>query len=253
MAFVNYDKRNGVVAVTLNRPERLNALGNPLLQELAEAWLRFRDDEDAKVAVLTGAGRAFCAGRDLKEWAGTGRVARPDLTIPDIFLLRAGELLKPVIAAINGVALAGGFILALRADIRIAAESATFGMPQGTRGLFASMSPFVNQVIPTCVIAELFLTGETISAQRAYELGLVNRVVPDGELMPTAMKMAERMAELSPLVLRMTKQTLLKATEVSEAALLLETYLYKESDASEDALEGARAFVEGRNPVWKGR
>lgn len=252
MQFVIYEKENKIVTITMNRPERLNAWGRQMRRDLAEAWTRFKDDPDALVAIFTGTGKAFCAGVDAKEWAERGRGPVEDpLLLNDPY---GTAELKPVIAAINGYCLGAGFnLLAMRADIRIAAESATFGLPEVARGIMTLCTPFAHLRLPTGIMMELALTGDPISAHRAYELGIVNKVVPDGELMSAARAMAERIAQNSPLAVQLTKQSLLKSTEVSEAARILETYLFRDSSTSEDVLEGMRAFAERRAPVWKGR
>jgi len=143
-------------------------------------------------------------------------------------------------------------MLAMRCDLRIAAQSALFGLPEVARGVVVKTVPLAYQNIPTCLLMELALTGDNITAQRAYEIGLVNRVVPDAELMPVALEVAERIAQHSPLAVQLTKRALLKAVEPSEAAMILEEYLFKESSRSEDALEGMRAFAEKRSPHWTG-
>lgn len=244
MSFVLYEREGPIATITLNRPERLNALGQQLSLELAENWVRFRDDTEARVAILKGAGRAFCAGRDLKEIAETGNSSRFQHPVPNIY--GTGDLPKPVIAAVHGHAIAGGFLLAVNADLCIAAESAIFAMPQARYGIYASPLPFVSALVPTAFIFELFLTGEPVTAQRAYEVGLVNRVVPDSQLVQEAMKLAETIVSFSPLAVRTTKQSLLKAVEPNEAARMLVDVGYKEADASGEIVEKTQAFAQRR-------
>ncbi len=249
--YVKYERKGPVVIVTLNRPERLNALSMDMGREISAAFTRFRDDEKAKVAIITGAGRAFCVGQDVKDTAEKGRIGT---TNPQLFVVPYGtmEILKPVIAAIHGYCLGGGLNwVAMGADIRIAAESAVFGLPEVAVGISVCMIPFASQNIPTTALMDLAITGENISAQRARELGFVSRVVPDEELMPTAMKMAQKIAEHSPLAIQVSKHCLLKLMERSEAGAIVEQYRWLESAVSEDCLEGVAAFLEKRKPVWK--
>ncbi|MFC1929200.1 enoyl-CoA hydratase/isomerase family protein, partial [Chloroflexota bacterium] len=229
-------------------------LGVDLVTELNAAYEKFENDEDARVAILTGTGRAFTVGADMKERAQeqAGEEARP---IPDPWAMR--KLTKPVIAAVNGLVLGAGLsMLAMHADIRIAAASATFGMAEINRAVPVGLEHFLAQGIPLCAAMEFVLIGEPITAQRAYDFGLVNKVVPDEELMPTAMKIAEKIAELSPLAVRLTKQAGVKAVEIFEEALHLKENMQKLWDAtleSEDHKEAVRAFFEKRKPVYKGK
>ena len=201
MSLVDYKKTQHVVIITLNRPEKLNAMNVDMLIELREAWIRYRDDDDAWVALLTGTGRAFSAGADLdemKRWADSGRF------FPEHYLATIakdpyfnGELDKPTIAAVNGFALGGGFDLALRADLRIAAESALFGVPEVDMG---GVLLFWDN-LPYAITAEI-LVGGKITAQRAYEIGIVNRVVPDEQMMDAGIELAQELAGKPPLALR---------------------------------------------------
>ncbi len=244
MRYVKYEREHRLAIVTLNRPERLNALGNQVRQELAQAWNMFADDPEARVAILTGTGRAFSAGMDIKDIA-EGTRSEWDPARPQPFHPRSQP--KPVVAAVNGLALGAGFdLLAMGADVCIAAESAVFGMPEVIHGLFSLGTPFAVHHIPLNLIMEIVLTGDNITARRAYEIGVVNRVVRDDQLMPEALKMARRIAEHPPLAVKMIRQNLLKAVEVSETARILEHYLRKEVYASSEAAQGAKAFVERR-------
>lgn len=247
-----YEKKDGIVVITLNRPERLNALSHELEGRLEEAWARFAEDDDAKVAILTGAGeKAFCAGMDLKdqaeraEAAGTGAVN-----------IRWGGLniYKPIIAAINGLAMGGGWKMAQDCDIRIAAEHAEFAAPEVKWGRGAPWAIPLLWMIPFGTILELLLTGEKISAQRAYEIGFVNKVVSKEQVMPEAMKMAQIICENAPLSLRAVKEMCYKARDTGyTAGLNMATYLWDRVYHSEDAIEGPRAFREKRKPDWKSR
>ncbi len=253
MAYVEYEKKGHVAYITLNRPERLNAIGRELGGQLREAEASFAQDEDAWVAIYTGAGeRAFSAGRDLKEAAeggGRGRMPLPSQAA------RALEITKPTIAAINGVAYGGGFELAQRCDVRVCSENATFAMAEVRVGLTPVTGLFtLPRLIGQSNAMWLLLSGEPVDAQEAYRIGLVTRVVPLAELLPTAARMAETICENSPLAVRAIKHLAKTGAEVPmDYAMRMGSALMSSVWGSEDAREGAAAFAEKRKPVWKMR
>jgi len=247
MAFVEYERDGAIGLVTLNRPERLNARSDALESDLRQAWQRFEADDDAKVAVLSGAGKSFCAGMDLKE-----RPDRRSITGERLQSVAGTyDVTKPIVAAIHGYCLGGGLTLAMWADIRLAARSAVFGFPEIRHGIHPNTPYFVANLIPVCVIAELALTGENMTAQRAYEAGLINRVVSDDSLMEEARAVAQRMASFPLRVLRLGKQTLRKATELPQEAWDLMGRNRRDTYASNDEAEGVAAFREKRTPRWE--
>ena len=258
MSTVLYEKKGHLALVTLNRPEALNAMNTELNNELYETWQRFRDDDDAFVAILTGSGRAFCAGADLKEmrekreqgenfWVG-GR-AHVGHIEPSL------RLYKPVIAAINGHCLGGGMTLAVSCDIRVAAQEATFGYLEILRGIPTRIgSLLLPGVVALGTAFELLLTGDRIDAQEAYRIGLVNKVVPQAELMSAAESIATKIMENAPLAVRVTKEMIVRGQDLSyEDGLRMGEAMMGMIGQTEDAKEGPRAFGEKRKPVWKGR
>lgn len=242
-----------VALLTINRPASMNALNAEARRLLDEYARAFEADDKLKVLVLTGAGdRSFCAGADLKEMAETGRQVPPIDFIPQFG--RTHRLSKPTIAAVNGHALAGGFLLAQNCDLVLAAEHATFGITEirWSRGAPWAI-PLVHQVGPRAAM-ELLLTGDPVSAARAYELGFVNRVTPAAELHDAAMQLARRIAGHPPLAVRAGKRTVeLALHHDRDAAFDRAEEVWREVYMSRDALEGPRAFRERRAPVWEGR
>jgi enoyl-CoA hydratase/carnithine racemase len=246
---VSYSVVNGVAWLTIERPEARNALNAAVREGLFAGTRRFNDDESARVLVLTGAGdKAFCAGADLKEMAGTAlRVPPPD------FLPQFGrniEVAKPVIAAVNGVAWAGGFLLAQCCDLCIAAETATFAISEVRVGRGAPWAAPLSWLIPPRIALQIMLTGDPITAQRGCELGLVNEVVPLADLRARVQALAERIAANAPLSVLAAKRTAyLSRPDVFDAAEEIWTPVY----LSADAQEGPAAFRDKRQPVWTGR
>jgi enoyl-CoA hydratase/carnithine racemase len=254
---VGYDQDGHVVTITYRRPEVLNAVNGPLRQDLNAAWERFRDDQDAWVAIVTGEGRAFCAGADLKDGAGAvGTWAGTFWEIPTLNSFESGwEIFKPTIAAVNGPCVGYGLTAAAHCDFLIAAESATFSYPEVLIG------------VPTIVGAlrlppklgwqhamELLLLGEPIDAQRALEIGLAWKVVPDDQLLDEARALAARLCKGAPLAQRAIKEMATRGRELPwiDAVRFGET-MRKVAGATEDAAEGLRAAAERRAPDWKGR
>lgn len=250
---VLYEVRDRVAWITINRPEARNALNEAARHGIRIAFERFAADDDAAVAVLTGAGdQAFCAGGDLKEMADTA------LTIPPrdfvVHLNRTLTVDKPVIAAVNGVAYAGGFLLAQQVDLVVAAEHARFAVTEAKVGRGSPWAAPLPWLIPPRVALELLMTGDPISAQRAYELGLVNKVVPAADLVAEAQKLAGRIAANAPLSVRAAKALVYASAERGWSDALDEgDRIYASVYLSEDAQEGPAAFREKRRPVWKGR
>jgi E-phenylitaconyl-CoA hydratase len=254
---VGYDLDGHVVTITYNRPEVLNAINGALRDELNDAFARFRDDEEAWIAIVTGAGRAFCVGADLKDGAGAvGTFPGTFWEKPTTNSFESGwEIFKPVIAAVNGYCLGYGLTLVTWCDFVIAAESAEFGYPEVLLG-----SPAIVGAIrlPTRInwqhAMELLMTGERINAQRAKEIGLVGWVIPDDRLMDEARKMAGRLLQGAPLAQRAMKEVATRSARLPtvEAIRFGET-MRKVAAATEDAAEGARAAAERRPPHWRGR
>jgi enoyl-CoA hydratase/carnithine racemase len=242
-----------VAWLTIDRPEARNALSQAVREGLWDGVRRFNADDQAAVLVLTGAGdRAFCAGGDLKEMASTS------LQVPPLdFLPQFGrniEVPKPTIAAVNGVAYAGGFLLAQSCDLCIAAQSARFAITEVKVGRGSPWAAPLSWLVPPRIAMQILLTGDPVTAARGYEIGLVNQVVPDAELVAVTQALAERIAANAPLSVRAAKRTAyLSARHPMSEAFEEAERIWEPVYLSADAQEGPRAFSEKRPPVWTGR
>jgi enoyl-CoA hydratase/carnithine racemase len=255
MALVEFEPRGHIALLTLNRPEARNAISPEVSQAMAGLLDAIEADDDLRAVVLTGAGEVFSAGADLKVVAqGHGMdIARGKGGFAGIV---NRDFPKPVIAAVNGPALAGGFEIVLSCDLVVAADTARFGIPEVQRGLMAAAGGLIRlpKRVPLAIALELAMTGDPIDAQRALALGLVNRVVPAGEVLDAACAIADRIGENSPIAVRLSRQLVREAAEMPEADGWQRTNeLAVQVFASGDAVEGATAFAEKRKPVWKSK
>ena len=255
-----YEKREHLAVVTLNRPEVLNALHPAASAELSGVWDDFAADDDLWVAIFTGAGRAFSAGNDLKATAaasrGEGAPNPPRVETGFGGITSRYDLFKPVIAAVNGWAMGGGFEMALACDIIVAAEEARFGLPEPRVGLVAGAGGMhrLPRQIPLKRAMGMMLTAKPIEAQEAYSLGLVNEVVPLDRLMPTAERWASEIMECAPLAVRGSKEAAMAGLDGPLTDAIRGRYEnVKAHMDSADRIEGPRAFAEKRTPNWVGR
>lgn len=247
----------GIAVITINRPEKRNALDAEHYRALSEAWSQVRDDDAIRVAVVTGAGdKVFSAGADLKSWIGRKvELAEMWQTQKGMLLNRGLEIWKPVVAAINGHCLAGGMTLMLATDIRVAASHATFALSEVKRGIIAANggTQRLPRQLPHAIAMELLLTGDAIDAETAARWGLVNRVVPAEQVMQTALEFARRIAANAPLAVQAAKELALRSTESGLAAgLRFEQFVNHILQRSEDAGEGRAAFADKRAPRFTG-
>jgi len=247
------ERRGHVEILTINRPEARNAINRATAIALGDALDACESDDDVWVVVLTGAGdKAFSAGMDLKAFAA----GELPITEKGFGGITQRDFPKPLIAAANGAALAGGFEILISCDMVVAADHAKFGIPEASRGLVAGGGGLIRlpKLIPLAVAYEMALTADPIDANRAYELGLVNRVVPGEAVLDEAIALAERIAKNAPLAVRTSKDVMKKARELTEAECWdLNTQAFGLIGRSADALEGAIAFAEKRDPVWQGK
>jgi enoyl-CoA hydratase len=268
MPAVDYERHGHVAVVTLNRPEARNAMSPEVIVRLADAWDEVARDDAVRVAILTGSGdRAFCSGADLARLIPLMSGARQaeddfdrrvvdDPAMSDRASLRVSDLDKPVIAAINGAAIAGGMELVQGTDLRIAAEHATFGLQEVKWGLFpmGGSTVRVPAQVPYAVAMEILLTGQLLDARRAYELGFVNRVVPAERVMDEALALAGVIAANGPIAVRAIKSSVKACLGLPEReAMRVELDHGRPVFATEDAREGPRAFLEKRPPQFEGR
>lgn len=255
---IDFEVTDHIALVTLNSPQRLNAMDAADYQGLSQAWGEVRDNPDIRVAIVTGAGeKAFSAGADLKSFLGT------PTDLSDFWLTQQGQLLnrgiemwKPVIAAVNGYCLGGGLTLLLATDIRIATHSASFGLSEVKRGVLAANGGTQRLIeqMPHAVAMELLLTGNTFDVETALRWGVVNKVVDAPNLLDEAFATAELISTNAPLAVQATKELALRSRDVDRATgLRMEAAMLKLLRHTEDALEGPKAFAEKRSPTFTGR
>ncbi|UCD22746.1 MAG: enoyl-CoA hydratase/isomerase family protein [Chloroflexota bacterium] len=255
MAYQNiiFEKEEDIAIITFNRPEAMNALNNQTRAEFAEAVAEVASEDEIKVLILTGSGKAFMAGSDIKEFSQTTPFAAHNIQ-------RLGEMVerleKPVIAAVNGFCLGGGCEIAMACDIIIASEKAKFGQPEINIGIIpgGGATQRLPRLIGVCKAKELIYTGEIIGAEQADRLGLVNRVVPIDELMPATKELAKKIAAKSAAALKLAKTAINRGMQVNlESGLKYEYELYGLALSLEDRVEGVNAFLEKRAPKFIGR
>jgi enoyl-CoA hydratase/carnithine racemase len=250
---VRFEAVDGIATVTIDRPQARNAINAGVIEGLRQAWQKLESDETLRVGILTGSGdKAFCAGMDLKQ------AAAMQLRVPprDMFPILGDvvQISKPVIAAVNGVAYAGGFLFAQMCDLCIASENAQFGITEAKVGRGMPWAAPLARMLPQRIMMELLLTGAPMSAQRAHELGYVNAVVPLAQLRDKALEMAGTIAANAPLTVKAARELVYLSGEMGRSAGLRAAYhLFESVYLSEDAQEGPRAFAEKRAPRWSGR
>lgn len=245
---------DGVATITINRPHRRNALDLPTAEALSAALDELDERPDLRVGVLAGAGGSFCAGMDLKAFAETGQ--RPITVSRGGMGIVKRPPVKPVIAAVEGFVLGGGFEVALACDLIVAADDAVFGLPEVLRGQVAAAGGALKLArrLPYHLALEMLLAGERLSPARAQALGLVSRVVPAAEVLTTAQELAAQIAAAAPLAVAATKRIVVESQDWPQDELWDRQDVYTMPvRSSEDALEGARAFAEKRAPQWQGR
>jgi enoyl-CoA hydratase/carnithine racemase len=250
---VLFELVDDIAIVTINRPEQRNAINSAVRHGLFDAFARIEADSEVRVAILTGSGdKAFSAGADLKEMAESGMGVLPHGYFP--VLGDNVHVSKPVIAAVNGDALAGGWLFAQMCDLCVASRSARFGITEAKVGRgFPWAAPLIH-MIPQRIMAEILMTGQPITAQRAYEIGFVNRLAESGEVLDEALKLAREIAGCAPLTVAAAKQLVALSTDMGRsAALKAAPSVFDRVYRSEDAQEGPRAFREKRKPAWKNR
>ena len=249
---INYAKEGRIAIFTLNRPEVLNAINIELRAKLNEYMADFRDNPDLWVAIVSGAGKAFCAGADIKQ-RGSGILGRQTgLDDP----VRPDQIWKPFIAAIQGYCLGAGLEMAMTCDLRIAADNARFGLPEVTVGETpgAGGTQRLPRFIGRAKAAELVLMGQKMDAREAYRVGLINKIVPPDRLMEEAMQWAEIICQAGPLQVRAAKEAMVRGYNVSlEEGLRIERDLHNRIASSEDFKEARRAFAEKRKPEWRAK
>ncbi|PKB68213.1 MAG: hypothetical protein BZY81_02560 [SAR202 cluster bacterium Io17-Chloro-G4] len=249
---VLYEIREGIAYITLNRPEKLNAIDPPMRQLLWDAFQDVKNNPEVRCALVTGNGRAFSTGHDLVAMANARANEGP--STGDLYVVQS-NIWKPIIAAINGICLAQGCGIALGSDIRVASSEAQFGWPQAKRGISSVSGPaLLSQVVPRNIAFEFLFTGDFVDAQKALELMLVNYVVPPEEVLPKAEELARKITANAPLSIAAIKEASIKGSEMGlEDRVAFAQAKRNEVLDSEDAKEGVTAFAEKRAPVWKGK
>ena len=253
MPAVLYEKEKHIVTITLNRPERLNRIDAEIFKGCSDAFMNFRDDADAWVAIVTAVGESFSTGADhdrlLRQWADKSFDVPPMIT-------RGLEIWKPMIAAVNGPARGGGVEIPLACDIRLASEKATFQLPEVGRALIPGWGGTQRAIrmIPPAIAAEMIFMGTVLDAEEAWRIGLVNKVVSPDQLLPTAKEWAGKICEKGPLAVRRAKEAMIRGSNMSlDGGLSLELAFFEEMLQSEDYQEGLSSLVEDRKPEYKGR
>jgi len=251
---VLYDKNDTIATITINRPEAFNSIDPSTAKELSDVLIEFRDDPDVLVGIITGSGKkAFCAGADMRTMIPA--LADRSYVLPQM-IMRGLNIWKPMIAAINGMALGGGMELAMSCDIRIAAENATFGQPEVKWALMPGWggTQRLPRLVPMAKAAELLLMGNTIDANEAYRIGLINKVVPAETLIDTASEWAAKICENGPLAVRATKEAMIRGINMSlDDGLRFEKLLFDGILTTEDSKEGTSAFAEKRKPQYRAK
>ncbi len=255
---IDFHVEDGVALVTINRPEKSNALDHAHYDALSRAWRQVRDDDAIRVAVITGAGdKSFCAGADLKSFVGAPPSLAALMNTQQGQLLNRGlEVWKPVVAAVNGHCLGGGMTLLLATDLRVCVPTATFGLTEVQRGVFPANggTQRIAQQLPHAIAMEMLLLGDAIDADTASRWGLVNRVAPREELLPAALSYARRLAANAPLAVQAAKELAIRSRDADLATgLRLEQLFLRLLQDSEDVGEGTQAFAERRAPRFQGR